>query len=81
MTLIQDLLRSGQKVILEGISFEYDGEAVELNPGDFYAAERNIGPNLLTVKWVDREIGCVHPEEVAYSYDLRECVKVKPIDL
>lgn len=75
--MIQNELRSQGSASFEGVVLKYVGEASDLEPGDTYAAERNQGPKLLTVRRVDREIGCVFPVEMAYPYDLRECAKVE----
>lgn len=75
--MIQNILRRDVEVEFEGATVVYIGEWDLLNEGDTYMAERNVGPQLLTVDRVDREIGCVFPKEVAYPYDLYECVKVE----
>ena len=47
-----------------------------LMPGDTYAAKRNTGITLLTVKHV--KDGIVYPTELfAYPFNIDECVKVE----
>lgn len=76
---IQDQLRREKEIEFEGVAIRYLGDWMDLAPGDTYMAERNNGPQLLTVRYVDYEnIGCVFPvEREKYPYDLYECVKVK----
>lgn len=51
-----------------------------IQPGDTYLAERNTGPHLLTCDHiVNNDLGepsYVVPTEIAYCYDVWECVKV-----
>jgi hypothetical protein len=54
--------------------------SLEIKPGDLYLGERNVGPKLLTCWWVNKEVGCVFPKDMAYPYDISECVKVTSID-
>jgi len=71
-------LRRGEVVDFEGVGFRaVEGE---LAPGDTYIAERNTGPKLLTVKYVNDEEGYVVPVETAYVFDTWECVKVEMVD-
>lgn len=60
------------------VRVEPEQTGADLEPGDLYVAERNTGPQLLTCKTLGR--GWIHPEELAYSYDLHECRKVVEID-
>ena len=46
-----------------------------IQPGDTYLAERNTGPKLLTCLQVKNNY--VVPVELAYCYDVWECVKVE----
>lgn len=74
---IQDELRLVGTADFEGVTLKMVGESDSLQPGDIYVAERNQGPKLLTVREI--KINAVFPVEVAYPYDLWECVKVKII--
>lgn len=47
----------------------------EIRPGDHYVACRNTGPELLVCMSVDPR-GWISPVDIAYSYDIHECVKV-----
>ena len=74
-----DALQRGEIVEFEGVRFrKAQGELVV---GDSYIAERNTGPQLLTVKSLHLDTslcgGWVNPVETAYNYDLCECVKVE----
>jgi len=51
-------------------------EEEEIKPGDSYIAGRNTKPQLLTCAEVDKENGWIRAVEVAYSYDIHECIKV-----
>lgn len=84
--MIQQILREKGEVEFEGMKLRYLGEWRDLKPGDIYVAERNSGPKLLTVREVketfgdeNQWVGAVFPVEVAYPYDLSECVKVEII--
>jgi hypothetical protein len=77
-------IRDGETVAFEGAKVRLlpgkeTGDLLE--PGDFYLAERNSGPQLLTVKRVretDAEwAGWVIPVELAYFFDFVECVGVE----
>lgn len=73
-------LRRGETVTLEGETFRMsvgaNGEEEDIQPGDFYIAERNTGPRLLTcAKNVDPR-GWIQAVENAYPFDTGECVKV-----
>lgn len=85
-------LRQGKTIQMEGLTFKMatdaSGAEEEIKPGDFYVAERNTGPYLLTA----REIvgpgeakgghgGWVVPVENVYCFDTPECVKVVCLDL
>lgn len=77
-------LREGKVIELEGLRFmmarDANGEEAEIQPGDLYIAERNTGPQLLIAKQIvrpeDGSLAYVIAAEVAYPYDLRECVKI-----
>ncbi len=86
-------LRAGETVELEGAHFvKADGP---IEPGDWYIAERNTGPKLLTAASFTRWNGrgdsddlpnsegssWINPVEPAYPYDTHECVKVTLCDL
>lgn len=82
-TKIQTRLREERVIEFEGMWLRYEGEWESLAPGDTYVAERNGGPKLLTVRSVAETLGeehqfsgAVFPVEMAYPYDLHECVKV-----
>jgi len=49
----------------------------ELVVGDLYVAKRNTGPHLLTVQEI--KDGFVLPQEIAYCYDVWECVPVEAL--
>ncbi len=79
-------LRNGETIDFEGVPLKMtEGE---LGSGDTYIAERNTGPQLLTVRHVaTASCDCgecdakpypylVAPVEMAYAYDYNECVKV-----
>lgn len=70
-------LRAGRIVEVEGIPVRLIGEAENLQPGDLYVGARNTA-NLLTVKSIGY-LGCVWPEEIAYPFNLGECVKVEAV--
>lgn len=61
-------------VEVEGVKMEI----VDRPPinGEMYVAERNIGKQLLTAKFVDNINRWVVPVEKAYLYDLCECKAV-----
>lgn len=82
-------LRAGHEVELEGVAFAAaDGP---ICAGDWYIAERNTGPKLLTAHSFIRYLGqgesepvansehssWILSEEKAYPYDTHECVKVR----
>lgn len=82
-------LRDGETVNLEGVDFVKDEGPIE--KGDWYIAERNSGPELLTASRFVRysytdgasevsnstESSWIESQEPAYSYDTHECVKVR----
>jgi hypothetical protein len=81
---IQGILREKKIIEFEGVTVRYAGEWQDLQPGDSYMAERNQGPQLLTVRKVEETLGdrnqwrgAVFSVEPAYAYDLGECVKVE----
>lgn len=45
-----------------------------IQPGDTYLAERNTGPHLLTCHKVKNNY--IVPVEMAYCYDVWECIKI-----
>lgn len=57
----------------EGVKVIVDDSA-EIKPGDNYLAKRNQEWKLLTCREIGS--GCIHPVEMAYSYDTHECFKV-----
>lgn len=80
-------LREGKTIELEGLRFimarDEKGEEAEIQPGDLYIAERNTGPKLLIAKEIvqpeDGSLAYVIAAEIAYPYDLRECVKIAEV--
>lgn len=68
-------LQNTNIVNIEGVNIEFSDEP-PTQKGDIYVAERNVGPKLLTVRSIDKINGIVHPQEMAYSYDIRECRKI-----
>lgn len=75
---IQNKLRDeGTVQFTKDVKLKYVGEWSSLEPGDTYVAERNQGPQLLTVDHVNLLGAWVNPVETAYLYDLAECVKVE----
>jgi hypothetical protein len=56
---------------VEGIKLEI-ADRLPIN-GEMYIAERNVGKQLLTAKFVDEVNRWVIPIEMAYVYDLCEC--------
>lgn len=71
---LNDVLASGE---FEGVPFKVTGSGKDVEPGDTYLAERNVGVKLLTCKLNDLNIGCIFPEEKAYPYDACECVRIE----
>lgn len=85
-------LLSGQTVELEGCRFVRREGPIEA--GDWYIAQRNAGPWLLTAKSFSRYLGdgrsedvptsegssWINPMESAYPYDTHECVRVREVD-
>jgi hypothetical protein len=61
--------------LAEELDVEIESKRPE--PGEFYIAGRNTGPKLLTCAEVDEDLGCIHAEEDAYSFDLHECYRLK----
>lgn len=52
-----------------------------LEPGCKYVAERNTGPELLTLSYINVQEDWVVPlEENKYWYDLHECVRVEVVE-
>lgn len=70
--------RDGKSVSMEGASMRMIPG--DIQPGDFYVAERNTGPHLLTCLRVNHEGGWIVPVERAYCYDISECVRVEMVD-
>lgn len=77
------VLREKGEVEFEGVTLRYLGEWDALEPGDTYIAQRNT-VKLLTVREVketagdqNQWAGWVVPQEIAYCFDLGECVKVE----
>jgi hypothetical protein len=73
-------LRRGEVIDLEGIELKMDDG--EIQSGDLYVGEGNVGPKLLTAKKIvmlDDGLGIdfVVPTCNAYWYDGYECVKVR----
>lgn len=69
---IKQAVESGE---IEGVPFKIaDGE---IEPGDMYIAERNVGLKLLTCQKNDKANGWIVPTELAYSYDRGECIKIE----
>lgn len=82
-------LRSDETVELEGVAFVADDGPIR--KGDWYIAQRNQGPRLLTAHSFQRYLGAGEAEEVdssedaswiiseerEYPYDTHECVKVR----
>lgn len=71
--LMKQVLESGE---FEGVKFLVSSDQ-RFFPGDTYLAARNTGPHLLTVRYVERAGGWIVPVEMAYSFDLGECVKIE----
>ena len=71
---VRDALTSGQ---IEGVPFKVTGHGIDIKPGDTYIAERNQGLMLLTCKRNDLDRYWVEPEEMAYSYDTGECIRIE----
>jgi len=60
---------------IEGVPFKIlDGD---IEPGDTYIAERNVGLKVLTCRKNNREMGWIEPVEPAYSYDTGECLRIE----
>lgn len=76
-------LERGETLGIEG--FQVRMIEGEIQPGDWYVGERNMGPKLLTArKLVEEENlvgGFIVPNELAYPYDLNECVRVEVLGL
>jgi len=71
-------LRAGEVVEIEGVRFRaIEGE---IQPGDWYVAERNTGPHLLTCRENDKENRWIVPVEEKYSFDTGECVRVEMVE-
>lgn len=77
----QRLLREGQTVEVEGVTFKK--REGEITVGDWYIAERNEGPRLLTARKIVFSgdfPSFIVPEEMAYCYDWHECVRVEIVE-
>lgn len=72
-----NVLRNGNVLVLEN-GIKVRTIPGELQTGDLYIGERNLGPQLLTVKELDPR-GWVVPVENAYFYNTWECEKVEVI--
>lgn len=63
----------------KGLGFISSSDSIQ--PGDTYLAERNTGPKLLTcLKVMKNDFGepsYIVPKEVAYCFDVWECVKIE----
>lgn len=69
---IKEALEKGE---IEGVPFRLlEGD---IEPGDTYIAERNVGLRLLTCASNNREGGWINPVEMAYPYDTGECIKIE----
>lgn len=66
--IAEKAIKLGFKVLMED----------EIKPGDLYVAERYTGLHLLTCHHVNDDLGCVIAMEMAYPYNIRECIKVDP---
>jgi hypothetical protein len=61
-------------IVIEGLKLEIaDRPPID---GEMYVAERNVGKQLLTAKFVDNVNRWVVPIERAYVYNLSECKAV-----
>lgn len=76
MTLV-NLKRVLDEGVFEGVPFRTTGTGYEIEPGDTYLAERNVGVKLLTCKENNRKDGWIVPVEPAYPYDTHECVRIE----
>jgi hypothetical protein len=70
-------LRSGETVEIDNTGIVVKEIPGELQPGDDYVGARNT-VNLLTVDRIEH--GYVVPREIAYTFDLDECVKVEIVE-
>ena len=73
-------LRQSETVEIEGAFFKMISGDIEV--GDWYIAERNQGPKLLTARKIQMSgdfPSFIVPEEMAYCYDWGECVRVELI--
>lgn len=69
---IKAALESGE---VEGVPFRLvDGE---IEAGDTYIAERNVGLKLLTCRENVKDQRFICPVENAYAYDTGECIKIE----
>lgn len=76
------LAQSGEIIEIGGFVLKKLGkDPKDLEPGDLYVAERNIGWQLLEVRDNDLDVGCIYPVEIAYAYDTHECIPVELIDI
>lgn len=74
-------LRNGEILEIEGVQFRMIPGDIEV--GDWYIAERNVGPKLLTARKIEMSgeyPNWIVPIEMAYCYDWHECVRVAPLD-
>lgn len=74
-------LLNGETVEVDGFRVQMVGHGYEIKPGDLYVGERNTAPRLLVAKRVSENPsppgqGYITPVEMAYSYNIRECIKV-----
>lgn len=77
------LAQDGEIVEIGGFVLKKLGkDPKDLEPEDFYVAERNTGWQLLEVKFNDLVNGWIQPvETAAYSYDTYECIPVELVDI
>jgi hypothetical protein len=60
---------------IEGIDFEVEAKLPA--EGEYYIAERNTGPKLLTAKMIDHFRGYIVPvEKGVYCFNFDECKRV-----
>ena len=74
MNLIQSL-KQGNSVEFEGVTLRMAGNG-QISPGDTYLAQRNT-VQLLTCRRTIQSEGWIVPKEVAYPFDIHECVAVE----
>lgn len=71
----EELRKVLEKREFEGVPFRVLDR--EIQEGDTYLAARNTGPHLLTAEKVLVSLGWVVPVEVAYAFDITECVPIE----